>query len=272
MIIDLNINICIEEIVAQHYANFMNSNLDLSYIEYYYQISLTSKNDNSNSINEDIFKDFDVLLYCISNSNSFNKLLPFIVNNISDKHLERLLDLLGDDNIDNLSKTNILKVILYSEKRDINTLNKIIEIMNESTQNQKNIIVEIFKTIKSKKILSALCQNNLEDSFVVRLLLNNYNADKYEEVHNKILKLKINYTNSNYWYEVENDLIKYFNKKRVDERLLIDLKFFFKNGLSSTSRYKTAMILKKYNMLDENEIKSLKYDANYKIRQKFKKL
>ena len=272
LIIDLNINICIEEIVSQHYANFKNSNLDLSYIEYYYQISLTSKNNNSNLINEDIFKNFNVLLECISNNSSFNKLLPFIINNISSKYLERLLDLLGDDNIDNSSKTNILKVILYSKKRDIKTINKIMEIMNESTQNQKNIIIEILKKVKSKKILSALCQNNLEDSFIVRLLLNNYNEDKYEEVHNKILKLKINYTNSNYWFEVENDLIEYFNRKNVDERLLTDLKFFFKNGLSSTSRYKTAMILKKYNVLNDNEIKSLKYDANYKIRQKFKKL
>ena len=115
-------------------------------------------------------------------------------------------------------------------------------------------------------------EENLEDSFVVRLLLNNYNEDKYEEVHNKILKLKINYSNTNYWFEVENDLLKYFNRKNIDMRLLADLKCFLKNGLSSTSRYKIAMILKKFNMLDDNEIKSLKYDANYKIRQKFKKL
>ena len=70
---------------------------------------------------------------------------------------------------------------------------------------------------------------------------------------------------------LENNLIEYFNKKNIDEKLLIDLKFFFKNGLSSTTRYKTALILKKYNMLNNKEIESLKYDANYKIRQKFKK-
>ncbi len=133
LIIDLNINIPIKEIVVQHYANFKNSNLDLSYIEYYYQISLTSKKNSSSLINEDIFKDFNVLLECISNNSSFNKLLPFIVNNISSKYLERLLDLLGDDNIDNSSKTNILKVILYSKKRDIKTINKIMEIIESVT-------------------------------------------------------------------------------------------------------------------------------------------
>lgn len=272
LIIDLNLNICIEEIVSKHYADFKDSNLDISDIEYYYQISFKNNNNNSNVINEDIFKDFNILVECISNNNSFNKQLPFISNYISDKYLERLLNLLGDDNIHNLLKTNILKIIFYSEKRDIKTINKIIEIMNISTQDQKNIIIEILKKIKSKKILNTLCQNNLEDSFTIRLLLNNYNEDKYEAVHNKILKIRINYTNSDYWFEIENDLIEYFNKKNIDKRLLNDLKNFFKNGLSSTSRYKTAMILKKYNMLDDNEIKSLKYDANYKIRQKFNKL
>ena len=65
-------------------------------------------------------------------------------------------------------------------------------------------------------------------------------------------------------------LINYFNKRLIDKRLLVDLKYFFKNGLSSTSRYKIAIILKKYNMLDDNELKALKYDANYKIRKIFK--
>ena len=144
--------------------------------------------------------------------------------------------------------------------------------MDNSTKSQKIIIYEILVKIKSKKLLSILFKKNLKDSFIIRLLLNNYSEDKYEEIHNKILKLKINYINSDNWFEVENNLIEYFNKKNIDEKLLIDLKFFFKNGLSSNTRYKTALILRKYNMLNNKEIESLKYDANYKIRQKFKKI
>ncbi len=272
LIFDLNINIPINEIITQHYANFMNSNLDLSNIEYYYQISFAKKNNILNSLNKDIVKDFNMLLECISNNSSFNKLLPFIVNNITSNYFKLLLDLLSNNNIDSSSKTNILKIIFYSKKRDSKTINKLIEIIDKSTQNQKNIIIEILLEVKSKKLLSKLFQKELEDSFVIRLLINNYNQDYYEEIHNKILKLRINYNNSNYWFEVETDLIKYFSKKNIDERLLTDLKFFFKNGLSSTNRYKTALILKRYNMLDDNEIKSLKYDANYKIRNKFKKI
>lgn len=272
LIIDLNINIPLKEILNQHQVNFKNSNLDLSYAEYYYQVILTDKNKKSNLVNEDIFKDFNVLLECICNNDYFNKQFPFIVNNISSKYLGYLLDLLDDDNIDSSSKTNILKIILYSKKRDVRTINKIIKIMYESTKNQKEIIYEILVKINSKKILSLLCQNNFEDSFIIRLLLNNYSKDKYESVHKKILKLKINYSNSDNWFEVENDLINYFNKKNIDDRLLIDLKFFLKEGLSSSSRYKIVMILKKYNMLNNADIKSLKYDANYKIRDKLKKM
>ena len=271
LVIDLNTNISIKEIIDQYYTNFHKSNLDLSNIEYYYQISLTNKNNNSNLIHEEDFENFDTLLKCISNNSYFNKQLPNITNNINNKHFELLLDLLDDDKIDNSSKNNILKLVLFSNKRDIKTINKIIKIMDNSTKSQKIIIYEILVKVKSKKILSILFKKNLKDSFIIRLLLNNYSEDQYEKIHNKILKLKINYINSDNWFEVENNLIEYFNKKNIDEKLLIDLKFFFKNGLSSKTRYKTALILKKYNMLNNKEIESLKYDANYKIRQKFKK-
>ena len=153
---------------------------------------------------------------------------------------------------------------------DCSYVNKIIENINKYTQEQKKVIYEIVTKIKTKKIVSALCEKRLGDSFVIGLILNNYSEDKYEKVHNKIIRLKINYSDSSNWFEIENDLINYFNRKRIDKRLLADLKFFFKNGLSSNSRYKIAMILKKYNMLDDEEIESLKFDANYKTRQKFK--
>ena len=271
LIIDLNINISIKEIVNQHFVDFKNSNLDLSDIEHYYQISLSNKIYNSNLINEEMFKDFNVLLKCISNKISFNKQLSFIANNINNEYFNLLLDLLKENNIDSSLKTNILRVVLYSKKRDIKTINKMIKIMDQSTPEQKKIIYEILKKTKSSRILSNLCRSNLEDSFLIRLFLNNYSESRYEEIHKKILKLRIDYANSKNWFEVENDLINYFNKKNIDERLLIDLKFFFKNGLCSSSRYKTAIILKKYNRLNDEEIQSLKYDANYKIRQKFNK-
>lgn len=137
LIIDLNINISIKEIVNQHFVDFKNSNLDLSDIEHYYQISLSNKIYNSNLINEEMFKDFNVLLKCISNKISFNKQLPFIANNINNEYFNLLLDLLNENNIDSSLKTNILRVVLYSKKRDIKTINKMIKIMDQSTPEQK---------------------------------------------------------------------------------------------------------------------------------------
>lgn len=143
------------------------------------------------------------------------------------------MKLLDDANVNNSEKTNILIIILYSKKRDIKTTKKLTEIINKSTQEQKNIIYEILVKTKLKRVLYELYLNNLNDSFAIRLLLNNYSEDKYDEVHNKILKLKINYINSDNWFEVENDLIKYFNRINIDEKLLNDLKYFFENGVCS---------------------------------------
>ena len=96
--------------------------------------------------------------------------------------------------------------------------------------------------------------------------------NNFKIIHNKISKLKIEYSNSNNWFEVESNLIRYFNKKSTDDRLLVDLKLFFKNGLSSYSRYNIARILEKNNMLDDANRENLKYDANCKIRTHFQKM
>ncbi|MDY3948273.1 MAG: hypothetical protein SOZ04_02850 [Bacilli bacterium] len=214
LIVDLNMNISIKEIVDRHYDLFNNSNLDLSYFEYCYHVSLKNKKNNSNLKNEEILKSFNALVECVSDDNYFNKQLPYIANNISDKFCELLLDLLDDGNVHSSIKTNILKIILYSKKKTNITLDKIIGIIDKSTKDQKTIIYDILSTMKSKKLLSKLYKIKLEDSLLIRLILNNYSEDKYEEVHNKIAKLKIDYANSNNWFEIESDLIKCTNKKK----------------------------------------------------------
>ncbi len=270
LMIDLNIDKTIKKIIVQHYNNFKNSNLDLSDIKHYYCIDLPNNKCNYKFLNEEILKDFNALLEYISDEIAFNKNMSFLSKYICSDYLELLLNMLEEDNIDNSFKTNILKIVLYNGDLKVNNLSKIIDFLDKSTHEQKNIICEILKKAKSAKLLSILRNKNLEDSFLIRLILNNYNENMYELVHKKLLKLEINYHNSNNWFEVENELINYFKKKIIDDRLLIDLKRFFKEGLSSNSRYKIVLILKKYNMLDNKEIESLRYDANYKIRQKFK--
>lgn len=135
LVLDLNISISINEIINQHYSKFKNSNLDLSNIEYCYKISLIDKK-NSNLIKKQDFKDFKVLLECISNNQSFNKQLPYIVNDISDSNLQFLLDMLNNSTKNNSIKTNILKIILYSEKMNITIFNILVNILDKSTKEQ----------------------------------------------------------------------------------------------------------------------------------------
>lgn len=269
LIIDLKIDIPIVKIIDWHYTEFKKSNLDLSSIEYFYHISLMPNRIN-NCLVKKRLKEYDLKRIIVDND-SFNKRLPRIINDIDANSLCFLLDLL-DSQIESSTKLNILKVVLYTKERDLKTINKVIKNIDKSTSEQKNIIYRILMTVKSKTTLSLLYNYKLEDSFVAGLILNNYCEDEYFNLHKKILKLKINYQDSDNWFEIESDLIKYFNKKNIDTRLLNDLKYFFKNGLSSTSRYKSAIILEKYNMLDNSEIEALKYDANYKTRLSFRSI
>ena len=59
----------------------------------------------------------------------------------------------------------------------------------------------------------------------------------------------------------------YFNKRKIDYRLLNEMKYFLKNGLSSMTRYNLTKILIKYSFLNDSEIKNLKLDANVQIRK-----
>lgn len=267
LMLDLKLNINVEKIINDYYSEYKNSNLDLSNIKYYYNIVFLHENDSIKHENK--LKSFDNLLELLSKDDA-NKMLPSISYNLNDENINTLLNYLDNININEIIKENILKVILYSKRRSFKIENKLVDFYATATPKQKNIICEIVSKTKSIKILIKLKSQKLEDSFWIRLTLNNYDENKYDELHQKIEKLKIDYSNSNNWFEVENELICYFKKRNIDKRLLVDLKYFLKNGLSSTSRYKIVIILNKHNMLSEQEIKYLKYDANYKIRQLFK--
>lgn len=267
LIIDLKMNIHIKEIVNQFYIKHENSNLDLSSIRYNYQIDIPSRSVTFDFDNE-VFEDFNHLLATLS-SNSAYKRIAFISSYISDEYVMRLLQLLESDSIHDSVKTNILRVIFYSEKRSFTIEKKIVDFYDSANEEQQNVIYEILCKTKSSKICSMIKAKKMEDSFFIRLLLNNYKEDKYEEIHQKIIKLKIDYSDSQHWFEVENELIEYFKRKTIDKRLLTDLKYFLKNGLSSTSRYEITKILEKYGMLSNEDVQYLAYDANDKIRKMF---
>ena len=114
-----------------------------------------------------------------------------------------------------------------------------------------------------------LISKKIDDSLYVMLALNNYDYSFYAEIHKRIKKISINYNDNSMWYEIESELIRYFKKRKVDLRLLEEVRFFLNYGLCSTSRLNLVLILKKYNMLKSSDIEHLKYDANCDIRHLF---
>lgn len=272
LIIDLNMNIAITDIINKYYLEYMNSNLDLSSIEFNYNILFDKKIRNDFSFDEKIVNDYDLLLDHISNENTFYRELPFISLNFNVLYINKLFDLLFSSKVDEKVKTNILKVIYYSNKCGVKYLNKLLALITILNNNQKLIVYEIILNIHSKKVTNLLNMKGIDNSLYIRIALKNYNGALYNDVHKKITKLKINYSDSDGWFEVEDELINYFKRKEIDDRLLIDLKYFLLNGLSSNSRYKIVKILHRFSMLNNEEIHGLGYDSNYKTRRFIKRI
>lgn len=271
LIFDLKMNINVKNIIDRHYVMFNNSNLNVSLIEYNYQITFSKRSVQKNNIKEDCFENYGSLLKYISNSETFCKELPFISTHIHSNYISKLFESLDDKDIDDLTKTNILKVIYYSQSFKSGNLSQLVSFIEKSNDEQKMIIYEIISNMKSTKTMSVLNKNGIDDCLYIRIALKNYKESYYHEIHKRIRKLKIDYNNSHMWFEVESDLIHYFRRKKIDKRFIDDLKFFLKNGLSSNSRYRIVKILEKYGALSDEEKYDLKYDANYKIRKMLNK-
>lgn len=237
LIFDLNMHIDVKNIIDRHYVMFMNSNLDVSLIEYDYQVTFSKRNGvKKDSIKVDCFEDYTLLLKHISNNETFYKEMPFISAHIHPDFINRLFASLNDKNVDDSTKTNILKVIYHSQRFNKNHLTMCITLIETSNYEQKMIIYEMISNMKSTKTLSILNKSNIDDCLYIRIAFKHYKESYYHEIHNRIRKLKIDYGNSQMWFEVESDLIHYFRRKKIDTRFIEDLRFFLKNGLSSTSR------------------------------------
>lgn len=267
--LDLKLDLDIIKIIKRHYDEFSNSNLDLSLIGCNYDMLQLFKKPISNII-KPIKLDKESLVKCISDNSCFKKQLPFLSERISKEDSCFLLSLVNDCNDHDL-KTNILKLIYFGHNNDKLIMKRIISYFSFLDSSEKVIAEDILCKTKSKLIIAFLLNNpNFSKSLKIRLLIRNYNSSSYAFIHKLIKEIKIDYKNSWKWYEIENDLINHFKRKNPDLRFLNDIKYFLNNGLCSISRFKLAIILEKYNFLDKNDIESLRYDAYYKNRNRFR--
>lgn len=260
--------------INKYYSFESESTLDLSMIMHNYDIEFKRKKINhiEDRINLDSIKDSFQVIDFIQKDKSLNYNLPLLSNYLSKKTIYDLVENLVEIPLDKKLKNNILKLIFYSGLCNVKLMKKILLEFNKNDIEFDSYLLEMACTLKSKTIkqfgLSLLDTEYI--SYGIRIILKNYCLDDYNIIKDYIKQLKIDYKDNKQWFEIEESLISYFNKKKIDLRLLNEVKFFMKNGLSSTSRYKLVKILLKYKALDDIEIYYLKLDANVDIRKLLK--
>ena len=268
LIIDSKMDIDYESIVKKHQHTYFHSNLDLSDIDYCYHLGLNKSKHNLTSNGSCDFYDFDSLKSFLKQDVT-DKELYMVSKKIDSDCFDYLFELIVGNPTTNNIKTNILKMIYFSNiKINSNRLRSLLSIEKELNVEEKKLVYSILANVKT--ILKTEETNKMSDWLFIRLALNNYKEDYYQEIHKRVKRMHINYCDSDLWFEVESSLINYFKKKNIDARLLSDLRIFLKKGLSSLSRYRIALILKKYDKLTECEKSYLSYDANYSTRLLFK--
>ena len=271
VIYDLKLDISVEEIVNYHFYLHKDSNLDLSSINYFYGKSLKT------SCNRTMKMSFESM--CLSEIIDYLKKNPdlgyetvLISHHICDGDIPQLIEVLLDSNLASNVHNRILEIIFYSGKCSVEDVDDLLKYTNNCKSIENKILVyDIILNVKSKRLFKRLISKELEDSLYVMLVLNNYDISFYDEIHKRIHKLRIDYSDNSMWFEIEYELIRYFNRRNVDLRLLNEIRFFLKYGLCSSTRLQLVLILKKYDMLTPSDIEDLKYDANCDIRHLFER-
>ncbi len=269
LIIDLKMNIDFDTVVKNHFDDYSKSNLDLFDIDYCYGLTLSKrKNIQHKSVCKQY--NYEEILCFLADDNLTDDDISMFSVCVDYNSLHSYCNIIKSDSVSNQLKTNILKLLYYSSlKIPAVDLLSILSSSSKFDVKLKKIVYGIFFNAKSVPNLTYF--GIADDCFFICAALKKYNKVYYSAIHKRISRIRINYSDSDLWFEVENSLIQYFKRKNVDPRLLADLEKFMDAGLCSTSRLEIARILKKYRRISESKIKRLKYDANYKIRKMFKR-
>ena len=270
LIIDLyNRKEKITEIINHHYFLQPCSTLELSDIEMNYNIKFIKKQKDIEKIDLTLFNNYSFLINKIKDKEWVLHNLPLISTYICKSTIEKLIQDIEKKPLNYDNKINILKIIYFSNLCDTKLFKKLFINFYRCDETFDKMLLEIACSLRSKSIKNIGYQllNSKYSSYGIRIILKNYNYSDYKVIKKSISHLKIDYENKSGWFEVENELIMYFNKRKIDYRLLNEMKYFLKNGLSSMTRYNLTKILIKYSFLNDSEIKNLKLDANVQIRK-----
>ena len=256
-------------IINNYYKKFKDSNLELSTIEYSYGIRFDKLINNIRTIDYSIFENYDTFLACISNEKTFEFILPIVSIYMSRNVLNMLVDDMANKRFSLSDAYKVAEILYVSKKITSSYSKKILSCIGKYDNKTDEYLFKTLSVLKSKSLkdygYSLLSTKN--KAYGVAMLINNYESSDFDILNKKIKQLKINYSNSDDWFFVEEQLIRYFNKKNIDIKMLDLIYYFLKNGLSSFSRYSLVKILIKFNYLDLDELQILSYDANYNTRK-----
>ena len=265
LILDLKLNIDVDKILTHYFSNFPTSDLDLSDVKNEYKLCFVQPKKAVLSFDNCLLTDFSLLMEHISENNNYLKEIALISYYISEDFIRKLIVELGN-NHDSITKMNILKTIYYSNKTTFEDSTNLIALADKANKKEKCYLYSIISNIKSKRVIHLL-DSNTNDTLFLLIALKHYNKTMCEDIKKRIKRIRIVYSDSEMWFEIEESLIELFCKRESYEELLEVLFYFYETGLSSHSRYTMVRILKKYGYLKKEDFETLKYDANYKTRK-----
>lgn len=256
------------ELINGYYLKYNESTLDVSIIEFDYNVKF---NKSHQLVVPNIYeapKDNSSLLKKINDEKWFNYNLPMLSHLTKDR-LNKLINGFIIGLYDLQTNKKILKLLILNGYNSFSHMKALIDSFGKFDEDFDRNLLEVLCTVKSKELkkFGFSLLNTKFKSYGIRIILKNYDKEDYKVISKNIRKIKIDYENKENWYEIEESLIFYFKRKNIDIRLLNEVRWFIQKGLSSYSRYILVKLLLKKDTIKFIEKENLRWDANVKIRE-----
>ncbi len=179
--------------------------------------------------------------------------------------------LIEDGNV--IKKKRLLR--LLSRKPIDHNIGKIIEMIGKYPDNLDKIILEYCSNIPNNNFVKRLGYSLLEErstrSFGLQMIINSYKSSDKESVIYYTKKLKIDYDDIEYWYDTFSALLNLIYSKKKDVPIEL-LQYIFNETLNSYQREYVIDIMKRKKIQNMNILYIAKYDSDYDVVKKAKKL
>ena len=214
------------------------------------------ENVSMDDIKNSNIEDLSLCVRCLDKS-YHNELINYLLE-INDKEKSIII-------VKNLKISNKL----FNEKID-----RLLELIKKYDLQHQAYFLDFLVRHKSKKLRKfayELINNSNFKEHGIDLLIVNHSKEDNEYLYKYFKSATFSFQG---WkpHVYISDLIKYFGNGGKDERIKSLLIHYYENNYCSYCRKEIIDIMIKFNLLTDEIIKEMKYDCNYEIRKKAKKL